>query len=338
MDDVALTQQCKSLRHDLAEAMSRFARAELLAARDTDGDVGTDLQTTTEYDRVSLASVVGAAANRVSQSLRVLEEYGKTISTEFAMQIEQIRYQCYTCGSKLEQAARSANEHEDGVSKQPGRGRSAEDRSDLLAKAQLYCLVDATESTETLVAYCRELASAGVDVFQLRDKDADDRTLLERSKALAAMACETGTLMIVNDRVDIAKAANADGVHVGQSELPVQDARAVLGDNFLIGVSTHDVAQVHEAIAGGADYIGCGPVFSGNTKTFDDYPGPEFLLQVHEATAETPRPSFAIGGIGLGNVDQVIATGFHRVAVTGAIRDAVSPAAAARQLKFLLQN
>jgi thiamine-phosphate pyrophosphorylase len=123
-------------------------------------------------------------------------------------------------------------------------------------------------------------------------------------------------LFIVNDRPDLAKLARADGVHVGQEELTVQEVRQIAGPEILVGVSTHDLHQARQAVLDGADYIGCGPTFPSETKPFDHFPGLDFLRQV---AGEISLPAFAIGGITLQNLPQVLATGIRRVAVAGAL-------------------
>ncbi len=315
LDDSQAAAVAKELRHELAAALSRLNRAELLTARDTDADVGTTLQTAAEYSRTEIADVITAAAERVQQSLRVLEEYGKTLDVEFARQIEALRYRAYT--------------HHRGIELQAMAGV----RTRRLADAVLYLLIDCGSSETEFVQAIRLLSDAGVDLFQLRDKQASDRQLYARAKCGAAIAKDCGAMFIVNDRADIALAADADGVHVGQDELPAVMARRVLGSERLVGVSTHSIDQVHQAIADGADYIGCGPTFPSTTKSFDAHAGTAFLKQVHAETRQTPRPAFAIGGINRQNLDQVTACGFHRIAVTAAINDADDPAAAARALR-----
>ncbi|TWU58696.1 Thiamine-phosphate synthase [Rubripirellula tenax] len=312
IDDPAMSSELKSIRHLVAGAIGRLPRTSLLLARDTPGDVGTQISLPTEMSRASVASVVAAAAARTAQSLRVIEEYGKTIDTELAAQIEQARYRTYTVASRLELTL-------------PG-----DDRRRRLQDASLYVLVDAGRDDASFGDAARSLYQNGVDVLQLRDHDADDRTLLERARLGSVIAGQCGGLFIVNDRADLAFAAGADGVHVGQEELPVADARRILGPTKLIGLSTHSIEQARDAVAAGADYIGCGPVFAGHTKSFDHYVGPALLEQV---SAEIALPAFAIGGIDLTNVDQVTSAGIHRAAVTGAVRDAPDPAEAAAELK-----
>ena len=139
----------------------------------------------------------------------------------------------------------------------------------------------------------------------------------------------------MNDRADIAVAAGAQGVHVGQEELPVEAVRRVVGSELLIGVSTHNLDQVRSAVADGADYIGCGPTFPSQTKAFDAYPGLDFL---RAAAAETTLPAYAIGGITLEQLETVLATGIHGVAVSQAILAAENPVAAVREWQVRLGN
>lgn len=318
LDDATAAAIAKELRHQLAISLARLQRPELLAARDTESDVGTTLQVASEYQRAKIADVITAAAQRVQQSLRVLEEYGKIVDVEFAQQIEAIRYQSYTLHRQVELLAFSA------------------DRRSRLADAVLYLLIDCRSNEEDFVSSIRELSDAGVDIFQLRDKQATDRMIYERAKIGAVIASECGSLLIVNDRADIAHAADADGVHVGQDELPCRSARRVIGSDRILGVSTHNLAQVHQAIADGADYIGCGPTFPSPTKSFDSHAGTGFLKQVHEETTQTPRPAFAIGGINQDNIDDVVNSGFHRIAVTAAINQAHNPILAASELRRAL--
>ena len=129
-------------------------------------------------------------------------------------------------------------------------------------------------------------------------------------------------IFILNDRPDLAVLARADGVHVGQEELSVHDVRQIVGPTMLIGVSTHTIEQARQAVLDGANYLGCGPTFPSGTKHFDHFPGLDFLRQV---AAEISLPAFAIGGITRENLPQVLATGFTRVAVGGAIASSAHP-------------
>ncbi|MFK8111107.1 MAG: thiamine phosphate synthase [Rubripirellula sp.] len=317
IDDQELSAEFKSLRHRLTTALARLSRQTMLAARDTEGDVGTEIRESTEYQRTNFSAVVAAAATRTQQSLRVLEEYGKMIDPTMAGEVEQLRYRCYTAHARLELLL------------------TRRESRDQLQASCLYALVDAGANQQSFCEHIEAIVEAGVDIVQLRDHSVDDRTLLTRARAGVEVTRRLGKLFVMNDRPDIATAAGTDGVHVGQDEMPVAETRMIVGDHCLIGVSTHSIEQAREAVAGGADYIGCGPVFPGRTKTFDEYVGTDFLKQV---SAEINLPAFAIGGIELANVDEVIAAGTRRIAVTGAIRDAEDPAGAAKQLRDKLTS
>ena len=317
LDDPQATSALKSLRHQLASAIGKFPRAMLLAARDTEHDVGTEISERTELSRQSVHDVVAAASARTGQSLRVLEEYGKTIDAGIAAKIEQLRYRFYTLSGSLELSL-------------PRR-----DRQRRVANAHLYALIDGGVNEPEFAQTVGSLIESGVDVIQLRDRKLDDRTLIARAKIGTAVARQAGGLFIVNDRADLTLASDADGVHVGQEELPARVARSIVGPEKLIGISTHSLDQAQAAVAEGADYIGCGPVFAGRTKSFDSYVGTSFLNEVAESIH---IPAFAIGGIDLSNVNQVIAAGIQRIAVTGALRDADNPLAVAKELKCVLSG
>ncbi|EMI57489.1 thiamine phosphate synthase [Rhodopirellula sallentina] len=321
----ALTSRLKTLRHDLATAIQLLPRMQLLRARDTAGDVGTNATTQSEHQRSNVRHIVSAGTGRTQQALRCLEEYGKIVDAEMAKRVEQIRYRCYDVFAELEQVCVLGG-----------------DRLSRLQRARVYALIDGGEDETAMVQRIGLLADAGVDIIQLRDRSLDDRTLFERAVAGTAVTGRLGVLWIINDRADIAAASNADGVHVGQEELPVGQVRRIVGSQSIVGLSTHDIHQVREAFASTADYIGCGPVFPGITKQFERFPGCDFLCEVSReissrADHSETRPAFAIGGIGASNIDQVVRAGFGRVAMSGAIAGADS-AEVAREVRTKLET
>jgi len=315
LDDANQSEAWKTLRHDLAASLARLPRQLLLSARDTPSDVGTEIGDSREYCRADVAAVIAAAATRTTQSLRTLEEYGKTLDAHIAVQIEALRYRCYTLAADLELQA------------------PANWRRERLRQSHLYALLDCGETDDAFAKKIADLAVAGVDLFQLRDTVTDDRAKLQRARIGCKTAHQHDALFIVNDRADIAAAADADGVHVGQSELPAQAVRQIVGSGRLVGISTHSIEQARQAVADGADYVGYGPVFAGHTKTFEKYVGTAQLAQIAN---EIPIPLFAIGGIVEKNLRQVLAGGSNRVAVAGALRDADDPVAATKRLKSML--
>jgi thiamine-phosphate pyrophosphorylase len=312
LGDRHLAGRVKQLRHDLAEASKSLATVDRLAARDTLGDVGTTNTTKSERTRTSAADVAIASSRRVAESLRTIEEYGKVIDTTLATKCEQLRYQWYT----LEKAI--------GI---------ASDARERLAGARLYVLADGRSSLVEFEELVSCLVEAGVGAIQLRDKNLSDAELLARAERMVALTRGTETLAIINDRADIAVAARADGVHLGQDDLGVAAARRVVGTRMLVGVSTHAIEQARQAVLDGANYLGAGPTFASTTKTFDGFPGLDYLRQV---ASEVSLPVFAIGGITTENLPSVLATGVERVAVAGAVTGAADPGKTARELLRVL--
>ena len=313
LDDPHLTEVAKQLRHQLRAVLAVLPRDALLSCRDTAGDVGTRIAAASESQRGDLWAVVAAAFARLEQSLRALEEYGKIVDPQMAAGLESIRYRSYSL--------------EKGV----GATRRGVER---LAECRLYVLLEAAEES-VFTARLQELIAAGVDAIQLRDKRLDDRTLLARARQLRAATAGSSTLFIVNDRPDVALLCRADGVHVGQEELPVAEVRRLVGPDMLIGVSTHSIEQAREGVLAGADYLGVGPVFASLTKKFPQFAGLEF---VREAAAEIRLPAFAIGGIDESNVDQVVAQGLRRIAVSSAIARSAAVHATVAVLRQRLES
>jgi len=316
LDDSYLTEQLKKFRHQLVAATERVPVDARLAARETSADVGTRISVPSERRRATDADLVSANLARVQESLRSIEEFAKQFDPELAADIERLRYDSYTLQRAIGITASSVER---------------------LADVRLYVLID--DFGGDLDRFDRTvkcLIESGVDALQLRAPKLDDRTLVETARRLRELTAGTRTLMIVNDRPDIARVVHADGVHVGQEEFTVKDARTIVGPQALIGVSTHSIEQARQAVLDGANYIGVGPTFPSRTKQFEDFPGLDYLKQV---AAEIRLPAFAIGGITKENLPEVLKAGIKRIAVTGAIAAASTSdeaQKAAEELKALL--
>jgi len=178
----------------------------------------------------------------------------------------------------------------------------------------------------------------GAGVLQVRLKPASTGAIRAAVALARPITTAAGALLIVNDRLDVALACGADGVHLGQDDLPLAEARRLVGRraDFLIGVSTHDLDQVAAAVAGGADYLGFGPVFATATKANPD-PVVGLDLLARAVAAASPVPVVAIGGIGLARMAEVTATGVAAICAIGAVNRAPDPAAAARQAAGLFR-
>jgi thiamine-phosphate pyrophosphorylase len=199
-----------------------------------------------------------------------------------------------------------------------------------LARARLYFVTDAIPADRLEAAL-----AGGVDVVQLRLKDASDADVVGTARAFRDACDRHGALFLLNDRPDLVAACGADGVHVGQDDLPPAEARAIVGAGRILGLSTHSEEQLAAAVDAPVDYVAVGPVFETPTK-----PGRAAVgLELVRAAAATARlPWFAIGGIDVANAAAVVAAGAARLAVVRAIRDADDPEAAAHALRALLPD
>jgi len=194
----------------------------------------------------------------------------------------------------------------------------------------LYAIVDPLDTGRDPAALAAALLRGGARLVQLRWPGASARELLGAALAIRPLARAAGALFLVNDRPDVARAAEAEGVHLGQNDLPVAAARRVLGDGRLIGVSTHDPGQARAAEAAGADYLGVGPVYATATKP--DALAPRGLALVSAVRAAVRCPLVAIGGITPETAAAVRAAGADAVAMIGALVRAPDPEAAVRDV------
>jgi thiamine-phosphate pyrophosphorylase len=214
------------------------------------------------------------------------------------------------------------------------------ERRERLAAARLYLVCPPLfdvggEDSERLPELLRAAAAGGVDVVQLREKQLGDEELVAVAHAARALCERLGMLFIVNDRPTVALEAGADGVHVGQDDMPVADVRAQVGEDLLIGLSTHAPGEVDAADPAVVDYIGVGPVHATPTKPGRPAVGVEL---VRYAAAHARLPFFAIGGLDAGNLDAVLDAGATRVCVLRAVSDSADPEAAARELRGILER
>ena len=309
LDDTDLCGQAKQIRHALAAALSTSGLTDIIRSRNIIDDAGRDLQTAREYDRETSADVVLAAGKRLSEALRVIEEYGKTASPELGRAVEQLRYQGYELEKKLCVCIEAA---------------------DRFGHVRLYVLLTESLCSGDWLEAAGAAIDGGADCIQLREKTLPDRLLLDRARRLSVLCRQRGVPFIVNDRADIAVASGADGLHVGQKDLTVEDARRVLGPAPLVGVSTHSLEQARAAIARSPDYIAVGPMFATGTKPRDHVPGPALVAEVRRLTS---LPVVAVGGITPQNVGTVLGAGARCVCVCSAVIAEPDVADAARRLK-----
>jgi len=209
---------------------------------------------------------------------------------------------------------------------------TAVQRRERLARARLYFVTD----SRTDPAVLRAALEGGADMLQLRDSEASERELLRAAAVFRELCDEHEALFWINDRPDLALRAGADGVHVGQDDMNVEDAGQVTGGELLIGLSTHSPDQLERGIAAGADQLSVGPVWETPTKPGRPAAGLDYVR--HAAERGPPVPWFAIGGIDAGNVDEVVKAGADRAVVVRAIRDADDPRATAAAIRTALER
>ncbi|MGC8639743.1 MAG: thiamine phosphate synthase, partial [Isosphaeraceae bacterium] len=264
LDDPGLTRRLKEARHRLAEALRGFDIDLLINSRDTREDVGTHIMTRAEQVRENPRAVLTANFKRTQEALRTLEEYGKLVDVWLAGRFEVLRYDVYT----LEKLTLTA----------VGAYRA-------WGNAKLMVLVGGLRTLGDLTWVVGEALAGGADVIQLREKNLPDRELLSRAREVRILTAQAQARFILNDRPDLARLAGADGVHLGQDDMAVRDARRIVGPHLQIGVSTHNRGQLDAAVLAGAGYLGVGPVFPSATKEFSE---PELAgLAFVQTAAET---------------------------------------------------
>ncbi len=202
----------------------------------------------------------------------------------------------------------------------------------------IYLVTDERPDLDSLLGVVRQALAGGTTTVQLRRKHDDGRVLVELGHELRRLTREFGALYIVNDRVDVALLTDADGVHVGQSDIAYADVRRLVGPNKLIGVSATTLAEAENALRDGADYIGAGAVYPTMSKDDAEISGLDGLRAIVETAAEANMPVVAIGGINQSNAREVLGTGVDGLAVVSAIMKAAAPAAASMALRQLVRS
>lgn len=309
LNDPSATAATKSLRHELRRISQAIGEERLLAGRDIQHDVGTRISVPSETSRAGVEDVASAAAKRVGESLRCLEEYLKASLPAEAAFVEQLRYRLYA----LEQ---------DVLLGGPRRRR--------VRDARLHVLVTESLCAGPWFEVCEQAVAGGADVIQLREKTLGDRELLARAARLRELTNRQGVLLIINDRADIARVVGADGVHVGQTDLPVAEARAIVGRQAVVGTSTHSLEEAAEAMRQAPDYVAVGPMFSSGTKPELTVRGPALLASL---AAMGRVPLVAIGGIAPDRLAEIPLRLGVQIAVCQAVIGAADPRKAAQDLK-----
>ena len=315
LNDAVLTQQLKAMRHKLLESDWSFQQ-QLLQSRNSEGDVGIALEVPGEEKERGLPITVVANSRRVQESLRTLEELAKIPGTRLdSEKFQQARFSLYT----IEQKLLSRLLRQDKVKRLPG----------------LYVIIDiqALKGRNPIEAASQAI-HGGAKTIQLRDKLGKKKELLPIAQQLKSLCAEHHVIFIVNDYLDLALATDADGLHLGQNDLPIPVARKLLPIDKILGCSTTSVEQAITAQSEGADYIAVGSIYPTPSKETAKVIGVERLRQIRQAVS---LPLVAIGGITKDNATEVMAAGADSVAVISAILQAEDIEKATREIVATLQ-
>jgi thiamine-phosphate pyrophosphorylase len=312
LDDAELTQQLKTLRHEILRGDSSFNQ-QLVQSRDSEGDIGVDIEAPGGEKQRELPIVVVANSRRVQEALRTLEELAKIPGTTPKLDGEKFkkaRFALYT----IEQKLLSRLLRQDKVKNLDG----------------LYAIIDSQVlGGRRHIEVAKQLIRGGAKTIQLRDKLRSRGELLPIAQELKELCAKHNVLFIVNDYLGVALAVGADGLHLGQKDFPISVARRLLPIDKIIGCSVTAVKQAKTAESEGADYIAVGSIYPTSSKEGAKVVGGERLRQIRQAVS---LPIVAIGGINKDNLAEVLAAGADSVAVISAILGAEDVEEAARQI------
>ena len=306
-----LTSRTKQLRHRLCAAIGELDAGRLISSRDTPGDVGVGKTVDEQLQRTNISDSVTAGCKRLTEALRVLAEMTQTLNPSVSETIEKLRYTAYTLEKDIV---------------------TFSDTAERFKRVGLYVIISSGLPADVLSLTGRCVAG-GADCIQLRAKPIEDDKLFALAVEFVKVCRDAGVLSIINDRADIAAAAGADGVHLGQNDLPIDQARRLQLTPLIIGKSTHSLKQLRAAYSECPTYVSLGPVFATETKPTAEPVGLNYVSQATDELTGTGIGNVAVGGITAGNIEQVLDAGAKAIAVCSAVTGARDPTAACRQLK-----
>ncbi len=306
-----LTARAKQLRHQLCAAVGRLDAIGLVSSRDTAGDVGIGQVVDKQLRKADLKDSFTAACRRLAEALRVLAETISPIDSAVAAVIENLRYSSYTLEKDIVLFG---------------------DAAEKFGKIRLYVVITSNLPAEVF-SIAQSCVAGGADCIQLRAKSTEDDKLYAMAVEFVKICNSGGVLSIVNDRADVAAAAGADGVHLGQNDLPPHAARKLAARPLIIGKSTHSPQQLKAACDEGVNYVSLGPVHSTPTKPTAEAVGLDYVSQGIKILQRTGIGHVAIGGINIENVEEVLKAGAKAIAVCRAVTAAENPKTACQRLK-----
>jgi len=311
LNSSSLTERAKQLRHELCAAVGKLDAGRLISSRDTPGDVGVGKTVDGQLGRTNLNDCLTAGCKRLTEGLRTLAEMTRMLNPSVARTIEKLRYTAYT------------------LEKDIALFSSAFEKFN---RVRLYVIISGRLPID-VISLTHRCVAGGADCIQLRAKDIDDDELFALAVEFVQICRDANVLSVINDRVDIAVAAGADGVHLGQNDLPIEQARKLQLAPLIIGKSTHSPEQLRAACRQYPAYVALGPVFSTGTKPAAEPVGLDYVRKATEQLADTGIAHVAVGGVTLDNLGQVLNAGAKAIAVCSAVTEADDTAAACRALK-----
>jgi thiamine-phosphate pyrophosphorylase len=311
LNSTSLYIRAKELRHKLSLAVGQLDNGRLLCCRDTIGDIGAGEIIQDQLTRINLNECLTAGCKRLTEALRSLAEAVQSLGGPAYQTIEALRYEAYELEKDIFLISEPAEKFN---------------------RVSLYIVIT-SELPDEIIALTKECSAGGADCIQLRAKAMKDDELFSTAVEFVKISKEAGALSIVNDRVDIAVASGADGVHLGQNDLPVDFARRLQLTPLIIGKSTHSLSQLRATCAERPTYVSLGPVFNTKTKPKSPPVGLEYIRQSRQILADSGIGHVAIGGITLDNIEEVISAGVNCISVCSAVIEAKDPRAICKAMK-----
>jgi len=311
LNSAALTERVRQLRHELCTAVDRLDTGRLISSRDVPGDVGVGKTVSEQLTRGELRDCFIAGCKRLTEALRALAEMAQMLDKPVAEAIEKLRFDAYTLEKDIVVFSEPAEK---------------------FRRVGLYVIISSNLPAE-VISLAYKCAAGGADCIQLRAKDIADDTLFALAGEFVRLCRDCGVLSIINDRVDIAVGAGADGVHLGQNDLSIECARRLQLVPLIVGRSTHSLEQLRAACEQRPAYVSLGPIFTTEIKPTIQPVGLGYVREATKELAGTGIGHVAIGGITADNIEEVLGAGAKAVAVCSAATGVGDPAAACRALR-----
>lgn len=314
LNSSALSERAKQLRHELAAAVNRLDAGRLISSRDVVGDVGVGAAVDKQLERGDLKDCLTAACKRLTEALRALAEMTSAVAgrdRSVAETLERLRFDAYTLEKDIVLFSEPAEKFK---------------------RIGLYVIISSNLPTD-VISLTHRCVAGGADCVQLRAKDINDDALFAVAVEFVQICRAGGVLSMINDRVDVAVAAGADGVHLGHNDLAVEQARKLQLTPLIVGKSTHSPRELRASCDECPTYVSLGPVFATPTKPKMEPVGLDYVKQGVETLTGTGIGHVAIGGITADNVQDVLKAGATSIAVCSAVTEARDSTAACRALK-----